>query len=145
MQVIAHLEQTVTDLLIKCAHRTTQFSTKFVVQKMISTSGKQMKDLRKNKSGNPDKLLLPVQWIADQKIEEHLNKLVKPFDMENLNFIEATNLGIILNEYLLACYRSIERRASSAELKKIIRLFITLKTAYVAELKKDHVRLSKET
>ena len=86
-----------------------------------------------------------MHWIENRKLNQDLKELTKPFDTENLNFIEAAKFGIILNEYLIHYYRSMESQTSSRTVKKIIQHLISSKVTYVSKLKKEYVRLSKES
>jgi len=70
----------------------------------------------------------------------------RPFtdDRENMNFIEANQLAIRLNEYLIDIYKSIQLRTSSKPIREILIRIVSSKNIMIAKLKKEYKRLRAE-
>jgi hypothetical protein len=143
-EFIIRLENTGNEILKNCIKRNTQFSTKFIVQKILAQNEKQFKILSRDPNLT-EKPLLPKQWITRQNWNAIQEELKKNFDLENLNFIEANHLAVRLNEYMIEIYRSIQVKTSSTAAKKVFKAMIAQKIQTNLKLKKEYRRLSAES
>jgi hypothetical protein len=143
-EFIAATEHHAQTILKNFVEKNTQFSTKFIVHKFLSQNEKQLKIIQADKSIT-EKPLVPEQWLAEQDWINIRQAVEAKFDLENLNFIEATQLAVHMNEYLMNLYRAAELKTSSVLLKRVLSKVIAKKSSANLKLKMDYTRLSNES
>ncbi len=142
-EFISHLENNGNTILKNCIKKNTQFSTKFIINKIIAQNEKQLGIMQKDKT-IIEKPSLPEQWVVQQDWDQIQAELKNDFDLENLNFIEANQLAMRLNEYKIRIYQSIQGKTSSTAVKKVLTAVIKRITNTNSKLIKEHLRLSAE-
>jgi len=143
-EFIAATEHHAQTILKNFVEKNTQFSTKFIVHKFLSQNEKELKMIRADKSIT-EKPLVPEQWIAEQDWINIRQDFESKFDLENLNFIEATQLAVRMNEYLMNIYRAAELKTSSVPVKRALSKVRAKKSSANLKLKMDYTRLSNES
>ncbi len=141
---ISRLENNGNAILKDCIRKNTQFSTHFIMQRIIAQNENRLKILQKDKTIIA-KPLLPENWIVQQNWAQIRSELKSGFDLENLNFLEANQLAIRLNEYMIGIYQAIRLKSSNAAVKKVLGAIIRRISSTNNKLKKEHLRLSAES
>jgi hypothetical protein len=143
-EFISRLENHSNSILKDCIRKNTQFSTQFMIQRIIAQNENRLKVLQKDKT-IIEKPLLPEIWIVQQNWTQIQSELKSSFDLENLNFLEANQLAMRLNEYMIGIYQAAQLKISSATVKKVLRTLIRQITSTNAKLKKEYQRLRAES
>jgi hypothetical protein len=143
-EFISRLENNGNAILKNCIRQNTQFSTQFIIQRIIAQNEDRLKTLQQDKS-IIEKPLLPEDWIMQQNWDLIQSELKSRFDLDNLNFLEANQMAMRLNEYMIGIYQSIQLKISNTAVKKVLGAVIRRITSTNAKLKKEHLRLSAES
>lgn len=135
------IETTSIEFYKTCILKTRQFSTKYILQKLIEQHKKHMSELDAHlvDSGSPT--------VKTSDLESYLSSFqktgsIKIRDMENLNFVEATNLAIVLASFQLDFYRNLAEEMKGSPDLKDLDIILDLKSKYLDELKSELERLS---
>jgi len=142
-EFISRLENIANNILKECIRMNTQFSTKFIMQRIIAQNENRLRILQQDKTIIA-KPLLPEDWIVQQNWAQIRSELKSSFDLENLNFLEANQLAVRLNEYMIGIYQAIQLKSTNAAVKKVFSSIIRRISSTNTKLKKEHLRLSAE-
>ena len=142
-EFISRLENNGNAILKDCIRQNTQFSTKFIMQRIIAQNENRLRILQQDKTIIA-KPLLPEDWIVQQNWAQIRSELKSSFDLENLNFLEANQLAVRLNEYMIGIYQAIQLKSTNAAVKKVFSSIIRRISSTNTKLKKEHLRLSAE-
>jgi len=148
---LEHSEILVGDLLLKkeelglkfyrdCIQQTNQFSTKYVLQKVLRVHQDHVEDLK-----------LELQNLSEEKIDSNLisdlekgitsKDLSEEFELSTLTFREATRLAIRFAENDIRFYEKILEKDLDNPSKKAVERIIYKKSTYVMQLKNEYERL----
>lgn len=125
-----------------CIQKTNQFSTKYVLQKVLRVHQDHVEDLKvdiKNLSGEK----------VDNNIVSALDKntsivdICSEFDFATLTFREATRLAIQLAENDIKFYENLLEKKLDRSSKKAIERILYKKSTYVMQLKNEYERLKR--
>ena len=124
-----------------CVLKTNQFSTKYILQKLIEQHKKHIKKLDLEFSFEGEE---PLNSGHLENYTMQFSKAwqISAFDIENLNFVEATKLAISLINFQIDFYRQLTEEISGPEFQEIIEKIIVFKTDYIKELESEFERLS---
>ena len=123
-----------------CIQRTNQFSTKYVLQKVLRVHQDHVEDLK-----------LELQNLSEDKVESSLvsgiekgvssTDLSKEFDFATLTFREATRLAIRFAENDIIFYENLLDNNLDNSSTKAIERILYKKSTYVMQLKSEYERL----
>jgi hypothetical protein len=140
LDFIVHNESRAIEILKNCIKKNNQFSTIFVIQQYISGLERQLKKLRKDESVTT-KVRVPAAWIGESDWSAVQARVAGEYDLENLNFLEATQLVTSITEYLVAGYQAAENKTSEKVIKHVLHKAVERKTDQLKKLKKEYLRL----
>jgi rubrerythrin len=146
-------EVLVGDLLLKkeeqglkfyrdCIQKTNQFSTKYVLQKVLRVHQDHVEDLKldiQNLSGDK----LDSKLIAELDDSVSQAELCSKFDFATLTFREATKLAIKFAENDIQFYEGLLDRKLDNPSKRAIERILYKKSTYVMQLKNEYERLER--
>jgi len=126
-----------------CIKKTNQFSTKYVLQKVLRVHQDHIEDLK-----------LDLQHLSEDKVEANfvtqlekgtsLSNLTDEFDLATLTFREATRLAIRIAENDIKFYEQLlENDLDKSSIKTIERVLYK-KSTYVMQLKGEYERLKSD-
>ena len=123
-----------------CIQRTNQFSTKYILQKVLRVHQDHVEDLK-----------LELQNLSEDKVESSLvsgiekgvssTDLSKEFDLATLTFREATRLAIRFAENDIIFYENLLDNNLDNSSTKAIERILYKKSTYVMQLKSEYERL----
>ena len=123
-----------------CIRKTNQFSTKYVLQKVLCVHQDHVEDLK-----------LDLQNISEDKVDSNLvselekgvssAELCKEFDFATLTFMEATRLAIRFAENDIRFYENFLEKDLDNPSRKAIERILYKKSTYVMQLKNEYERL----
>jgi rubrerythrin len=123
-----------------CIQKTNQFSTKYVLQKVLRVHQDHVEDLK-----------LDLQNLAEDRVDSNLiseiekgvssTNLSDEFDLATLNFREATRLAIRFAENDIKFYEKLIEKDLDDSSKKAIERVLYKKSTYVMQLKSEYKRL----
>ena len=123
-----------------CIQKTNQFSTKYVLEKVLRDHQKHVEDLK-----------LDLQNLTDDKIESDLVTAIEKelpsrnfsdeFDFATLTFREATKLAIRFAENDIVFYENLLEKDLDESSKKTIQRVLYKKSTYMMQLKSEYERL----
>jgi hypothetical protein len=115
----------------RCLQRTNQFSTKYILQKVLLFQKEYLaaieQDLRHLDSA------LPGEFIS---LEDTFANSETLYDLDTLNFLEATKMAIRIAERQWAVYKKYRSRESDTALQEIFSRLIEQKKRYINTIKK---------
>jgi hypothetical protein len=144
IEFISSIEDNGQAILKNFVDKNTQFSTKFIIYKFLAQNEKQLKIIQTDKSVT-QKPILPEHWLSGHNWGKIRMDLEKEFDAENLNFIEANQLAVRMNEYMIGIYQSTVLKTSSLVVKKVLTRVINKKISLNSKLKIEYARLRAES
>lgn len=134
---VRQLEEFNVDFYKNCLLKTNQFSTKFILQQVIQDHQKYKKDII------PD-----IDGLGEEQVESsHLENIIEDFrrnnvenqfEQESLNFVEATELAVILIEYVIKKYEILLKYSLSSASKKSLDVIFQKKQNQLEMLKKEY-------
>ena len=125
-----------------CIHKTNQFSTKYVLQKVLRVHQDHVEDLKLDiKNLTSDKLDSGLISEIDKDVSRE--SLSTQFDFATLTFREATQLAIKLSENDIRFYEKLLDKDLDRSSKKAIERILYKKSTYVMQLKNEYERLEK--
>jgi hypothetical protein len=127
-----------------CMRITNQFSTKYILGKVLKRQQAHVKRLKSeifHLRDNVD-LTIDINVDIDVDIDDFLKcKLPQEFDREHLNFVEATKLALRMSDYYLEMYRRLFQNSTDIEKQNLLKCVIEKKNEYTEQLKKEYERL----
>ena len=125
-----------------CIQKTNQFSTKYVLQKVLRVHQDHVEDLK-----------LDIQHLSEDKLDSKLiaelddsvsqAELCSKFDFATLTFREATKLAIKFAENDIQFYEGLLDRKLDNPSKRAIERILYKKSTYVMQLKNEYERLER--
>jgi rubrerythrin len=123
-----------------CIEKTNQFSTKYVLQKVMRVHQDHVEDLKED-----------IQTLSEDKIKSGLitelyntlsrEDLSKEFDLATLTFREATKMAIKISENEIRFYENLLEKGLDKPSKKAIERILYKKSTYLMQLKNEYKRL----
>ena len=123
-----------------CIQKTNQFSTKYVLQKVMRVHQDHVEDLKED-----------IKSLSDDKIESGLitelnntlsrENLSKEFDLATLTFREATKMAIKISENEICFYENLLDKGLDKPSRKAIERILYKKSTYLMQLKNEFKRL----
>ncbi len=140
-EVSRSIESHCIDFYKACVLKTNQFSTKYILQKMIEHHKKHLGIIKTNLSNEHEKIFAPDLL---ENYQQHFSnsESINSFDIVNLNFVEVTKLAIGLINLQIDFYRQMAEDLEEVSTKKSIDNIIELKTNYIRNLETEFDRLS---
>jgi rubrerythrin len=123
-----------------CIQKTNQFSTKYVLQKVLRVYQDHVEDLKLDiQNLTSDKI--DTKMIADSDIAVSEAEFCEEFDFATLTFREATKLAIKFAENDIKFYENLLNNKLDNPSKKAIERILYKKSTYVMQLKGEYERL----
>lgn len=139
-EYVGRLEKFCRAFFKKCEIQTNQYSTKFILQKIVEEYSERM-----------DEVSHLVESLGDEPVDvQNLSQAFAGFekkylhdneDLENLNFVEAKNLAIKTMEFVINQYRQLIEMVASPESGKIISEIIESKNRHLKSLKSEYEKV----
>ena len=134
---VRQLEEFNVDFYKNCLLKTNQFSTKFILQQVIQDHQKYKKDIIPDIDG------LGEEQVESRYLENIIedfrrNYVENQFELESLNFVEATELAVILIEYAIKKYDILLKYPLSSASKKSLDVIFQKKQNQLEMLKKEY-------
>jgi len=124
-----------------CIQKTNQFSTKYILQKVLRVHQDHVEDLK-----------LDLQNLTGDKVENNLVSdierelssinLSNEFDFSTLTFREATKLAIRFAENDILFYNKLLEKEFDSASVKVIQRILNKKSTYLMQLKSEYQRLT---
>jgi hypothetical protein len=136
-EFVRRLEEFSVDFYKNCLLKTNQYSTKYILQQAIKSQQNHNKDIILS----PD---LPGEEEVDTRHLENImdnfsrNYVDDNFELDNLNFVEATHLAILLMEYVIAKYQILMKCKLSGETIKSLNDIYQMKQNQLETMKKEY-------
>ncbi len=127
-----------------CLLKTNQFSTKYVLQRMIEHHKKHAKNLGSAITSDNENLL-NTGLIETYQQKFAAAGMISDAEIENLNFVEATKLAIDLIKFQMEFYRQLCNQQEDPDLANDIETILAVKADYIRELESESDRLSYKT
>ena len=137
---VERVESFSIDFYKKCLLETNQFSTKYVLQNVI-----------KEHSAHSQEVVSAAAAFRDEKVNgRHLQDIMQDFignhvdsefELDNLNFVEATHLTIVLMEYVISIYQKLMAYELSKSSIETLNSIFTLKKEYLKSLTDEYEKL----
>ena len=124
-----------------CILRTNQFSTKYVLQKVLRVHQDHVEDL-KLEIKNLSEDTLDSNLISELD-KDSIREICSEFDFDTLTFREATRLAIKLSENDISFYEKLLDTDLNKPSQKAIERILYKKSTYVMQLKNEYERLEK--
>ena len=141
-ELLLKKEETGLKFYRDCIQKTNQFSTKYVLQKVLRVHQDHVEDLKLDiQNLSEDKLDTNVVSDLDDSISNA--DICKELDFATLTFREATRLAIQLAENDIQFYESLLEKNLENHSKKAIERILYKKSTYVMQLKSEYERLEK--
>jgi hypothetical protein len=147
-------EMLIGDLLLKketeglkfyreCIQKTNQFSTKYVLQKVLRVHQDHIEDLKVDiQNLTSDKLNKDLITEIDNSLSHE--DVGNEFDFATLTFREATKLAIKFSENDIRFYEYLLTKDLEKPTKKAIERILYKKSTYVMQLKSEYERLKED-
>ena len=139
-EYVSQLEKFCITFFKKCEVKTNQFSTKFILQRVVEEYRELMDDVSELVNTLGDEPVDPGSLKQAFANFENENLDENP-DLENLNFVEAKNLAINTIEFVISQYRQLIEKGVSQESEKIISEIITVKNRHLKSLKSEYEKV----
>jgi rubrerythrin len=127
-----------------CLLKTNQFSTKYVLQRMIEHHKKHVQQLGSALTFDNENVL-NAGLIEAYHQNFDAAGMLSDADIENLNFVEATKLAIGLIKFQIEFYRRLHSQQEDPDLAKNIEAILAVKADYIRDLETESDRLSHRT
>lgn len=138
---VQNLETFAIDFFKSCLHKTNQYSTIYVLQRLIKENQKHQRTLQPViKTLGIDQISL--QYLVSLRDNFTKKRIESKFELDCLNFVEATNITIIVTEFLLSEYQKLIGNASiSSESKTALEQICQYKEKYLQLLRSENEKL----
>jgi hypothetical protein len=134
---VSRLEEFNIDFYKNCLLKTNQFSTKFILNQVIQEHQKYKKDIIPDIDGLGEEQV--DSRFLENIIEDFKRDYVEnQFELESLNFVEATELAVILIEYVIKKYEILLKYPLSPASKKSLDVIFQKKQNQLDMLKKEY-------
>ena len=139
-QYVQRLEKFCIEFFKKCEEQTNQFSTRFILQKAISEYRQWMQDLSEkvNSLGEDPVYINDLDRMLDTFSRQNLDQNQ---DVDNLNFVEATNLAMVIMEFVITKYKELIGSEISERSRLIISEIIAEKQKHLCLLKSEYEKV----
>lgn len=136
-EFVHRLEEFSVDFYKSCLLKTNQYSTKYILQQAIKSHQDHHKDIIRflELPGEEEVYARHLENIMDDFSQNHVDG---NFELENLNFVEATHLAILLMEYVIAKYQILMKCKLSGETIKSLNDIYQMKQSQLEALKKEY-------
>ena len=134
---VRQLEEFNVDFYKNCLLKTNQFSTKFILQQVIQDHLKYKKDIIPDMDGLGDEQV-ESRYLENIIEDFRRNYVENRFELESLNFVEATELAVILIEYVIKKYEILLKYSLSSASKKSLDVIFQKKQNQLEMLKKEY-------
>jgi len=134
---VRQLEEFNVDFYKNCLLKTNQFSTKFILQQVIQDHQKYKKDIVPDMDGLGDEQI-ESRYLENIIEDFRRNYVENQFELESLNFVEATELAVILIEYVIKKYEILLKYPLSSASKKSLDVIFQKKQNQLEMLKKEY-------
>jgi rubrerythrin len=135
------IESTSIEFYKTCILKCRQFSTKYILQKMMEHHKKHMSELEALLVDNGPPAI-KASDLESYRSSFRRTGSVKTNDREHFNFVDATTLAITLASFQLDFYRNLEKELKGSPGSKDLDKILDLKIKYLDELKSELDRLS---
>ena len=136
-EFVRRLEEFSVDFYKNCLLKTNQFSTKYILQQAIKSHRNHNKDI-----------VLSLELLGEEEVyTRHLENIMGnfsrdhvagKFELDSLNFVEATHLTILLMEYVIDKYQVLMKCKLSGETKSSLNDIYQKKQNQLEALKKEY-------
>jgi rubrerythrin len=121
-------------------HKTNQYSTKFILQKIFIEHQKHVENLKLCLDSLRDEVIVAEQF-ADVSLAQVFKIFEQEYKPKNLTFVEATKLaGRILENYV-EIYEKLLNENISSDWRRAIEQILEKKSAYLQQIHNEHERL----
>lgn len=134
---VRQLEEFNVDFYKNCLLKTNQFSTKFILQQVIQDHQKYKKDIIPDIEGFGEEQV-ESSYLENIFEDFRRNYVENQFELESLNFVEATELAVILIEYVIKKYEILLKYPLSSNSKKSLDVIFKKKQNQLEMLKKEY-------
>ncbi len=124
-----------------CLLKTNQFSTKYILQKLIEYHKKHTEDLSSKLASDTGKYF-PSDLTEKYHQQFSNSGAVNSFDIENLNFVEATKLAVVLANFQIDFYNQLAQDPDCESSRGRLEIIIELKKNYIKDLEAEFERLN---
>jgi hypothetical protein len=138
-EYILDLEERGLQFYRDCMRMTNQFSTKYILERVLKRQRAHVKNLK-----SEIRHLQDLELSIDPKIDVDdflKNELPQEFDREQLNFVEATKLALRMSEYYHDLYNQLLQRFKQIEQQNLLKCVIEKKSEFTEQLNKEYERL----
>ena len=134
---VRQLEDFNIDFYKNCLLKTNQFSTKFILQQVIRDHQQFRQEILTyiNELGEEE---VDSRYIDNINEDFSKNFVDGKFELESLNFVEATELAVILIEYVLEKYEIVKKVSLSKTSTKSLNDIIQKKQGQLKTIKKEY-------
>ena len=124
-----------------CILKTNQFSTKYILQKLIESHKRHQLKIEAVLENDND-FSVEVRLLEEFRQNFNPAGIFGSVNVENLNFVEAAKLGIGLINYQIMFYRQIVNDIKDTELRQELEKLVILKTDHRKDLQAESERLT---
>ena len=140
-ELVVRCEKSGLQFYRDCMRITNQFSTKYILEKVIQKQRKHVTRLLADIGNVYDSVAEAA--ALEKKLQIFLQKeLVREFDRENLNFVEVTKLAIRMTSFYRDMYMHLKENESLKNLHPVIDHIIESKSMFINQLTSELERLS---
>ena len=134
---VRELEEFNIDFYKNCLLKTNQYSTKFILQQVIQDHQKYKKEIMPEIDGLGEEQI--ESRYLENISEDFKRKYVEnQFELESLNFVEATELAVILIEFVIQKYELLLKYPLSSASKNSLDVIFQRKQNQLEMLKKEY-------
>ena len=124
-----------------CILKTNQYSTRYILQKVLQDHSAHVERIKSDISAY-ENLVISEKQVKLLFNRSAFDTFVDKYDVENLNFVEATELAIKLTEHFMDLYNKLASLPGEPEIQKASQFILSKKSIYLEILKKEYDRLS---
>jgi len=138
--IINKIESQGTQFYRHCLEKSNQFSAKFILNKRLKEYQQHVSELWTE----IEDLQVELPDLSDEILPEPeiiFNRLENEFEVENLNFVEATKLAIRMMQESIHYYKLILKSNNSTQWDEIINRILSTKQKYLNLLDSEYERL----
>lgn len=140
VSLVNHIEDMGVKCFKNCLLQTNQFSTRYVLTKVLRDYNDHVKQLKTEMNDFKNTVIYKRQ-IIDLMKRDIPATIINKYDLNNLNFVEANKIAIDLTEQYIHLYQSINAIETTAEVKALTELILAKKYVYLESLKSEYERL----
>jgi hypothetical protein len=140
VDILKQKEELGLEFFRSCIRKTNQFSTKYILQKVLDERQTHVKnlldDIKANTTQNIDKEIISIV-----ENENSLQDFCEEYDFSTLSFLEATQLAIRVTEKDIEFYKNISIRNLDETLRTVIEKILSKKSAFLKDLQNEYEKL----